>query len=99
MTRHRLLRLKRAGVAFGQAELLRLGDLGRAGRLADRGVRRAVRWIHSRAAGVDNLLFPELVNSEILLTNGSGVFSQSVPRPVVPARAGNAERATSAIAT
>ena len=37
-----------------------------------------VRWIHSRAAGVDNLLFPELVNSEILLTNGSGVFSASL---------------------
>ena len=39
---------------------------------------RQVRWIHSRAAGVDNLLFPELVNSEILLTNGSGVFSASL---------------------
>jgi phosphoglycerate dehydrogenase-like enzyme len=37
-----------------------------------------VRWIHSRAAGVDNLLFPELVNSEVLLTNGSGVFSASL---------------------
>jgi phosphoglycerate dehydrogenase-like enzyme len=37
-----------------------------------------VRWIHSRAAGVDNLLFPEIVNSEVLLTNGSGVFSASL---------------------
>jgi phosphoglycerate dehydrogenase-like enzyme len=37
-----------------------------------------VRWIHSRAAGVDNLLFPELVNSEVLLTNGRGVFSASL---------------------
>ena len=37
-----------------------------------------VRWIHSRAAGLDNLLFPELVESEILLTNGSGVFSASL---------------------
>jgi phosphoglycerate dehydrogenase-like enzyme len=37
-----------------------------------------VGWIHSRAAGVDNLLFPELVNSEVLLTNGSGVFSASL---------------------
>ena len=39
---------------------------------------REVRWIHSRAAGVDNLLFPELVNSEVVLTNGSGVFSASL---------------------
>ena len=28
-----------------------------------------VRWVHSRAAGVDNLLFPELVNSTVPLTN------------------------------
>src|SRR5580692_5907211 len=37
-----------------------------------------VRWIHSRWAGVDNLLFPELVASAVPLTNGSGVFSQSL---------------------
>jgi phosphoglycerate dehydrogenase-like enzyme len=34
-----------------------------------------VRWVHSMAAGVDKLLFPELVESHVLLTNGSGVFS------------------------
>lgn len=37
-----------------------------------------VRWIHTRAAGIDNLLFPELVHSPAVLTNGSGVFSQSL---------------------
>lgn len=37
-----------------------------------------VRWVHSRWAGLDNLLFPELVESPVLLTNGSGVFSQSL---------------------
>lgn len=37
-----------------------------------------VRWVHSRAAGLDNLLFPELVESKVPLTNGSGVFSQSL---------------------
>jgi phosphoglycerate dehydrogenase-like enzyme len=37
-----------------------------------------VRWVHSRWAGVDSLLFPELVASEVPLTNGSGVFSQSL---------------------
>jgi len=37
-----------------------------------------VRWVHSRAAGLDNLLFPELVESDVPLTNGSGVFSQSL---------------------
>lgn len=44
-----------------------------------------VRWVHSRAAGVDNLLFPEIVNSEVLLTNGSGVFSASLGEFVVGA--------------
>jgi phosphoglycerate dehydrogenase-like enzyme len=37
-----------------------------------------VRWVHSRSAGLDNLLFPELVASDVQLTNGSGVFSQSL---------------------
>ncbi|HEY6445001.1 MAG TPA: D-2-hydroxyacid dehydrogenase [Acidobacteriaceae bacterium] len=37
-----------------------------------------VRWVHSRWAGVDSLLFPELVESGVPLTNGSGVFSQSL---------------------
>jgi phosphoglycerate dehydrogenase-like enzyme len=42
------------------------------------GICGKVRWIHTRAAGLDNLLFPELVESQILLTNGRGVFSKSL---------------------
>jgi phosphoglycerate dehydrogenase-like enzyme len=37
-----------------------------------------LRWIHSRSAGLDKILFPELVESPIPLTNGTGVFSQSL---------------------
>jgi phosphoglycerate dehydrogenase-like enzyme len=37
-----------------------------------------VRWVHSRSAGLDNVLFPELVESPVPLTNGSGVFSASL---------------------
>lgn len=37
-----------------------------------------LRWIHSRNAGVDNILFPELVEYPIPLTNSSGVFSPSL---------------------
>jgi phosphoglycerate dehydrogenase-like enzyme len=37
-----------------------------------------VRWVHSRSAGLDRILFPELVESAVPLTNGSGVFSQSL---------------------
>lgn len=49
-------------------------DLLRAAFLAG----HSVRWVHSRWAGVDSLLFPELVASAVPLTNGSGVFSQSL---------------------
>jgi phosphoglycerate dehydrogenase-like enzyme len=37
-----------------------------------------VRWVHTRAAGIDNLLFPELLESPAVLTNASGVFSPSL---------------------
>lgn len=37
-----------------------------------------VRWVHSRAAGLDKMLFPELVESSVPVTNGKGVFSQSL---------------------
>ena len=39
---------------------------------------RKVRWVHSRSAGLDNLWFPELVESDVVLTNGRGVFSASL---------------------
>jgi phosphoglycerate dehydrogenase-like enzyme len=37
-----------------------------------------VRWVHSRAAGLDNVLFPELVESPVVLTNSRGVYSASL---------------------
>jgi phosphoglycerate dehydrogenase-like enzyme len=37
-----------------------------------------VQWVHTRSAGLDNLLFPELVESAVPLTNGTGVFSPSL---------------------
>jgi phosphoglycerate dehydrogenase-like enzyme len=37
-----------------------------------------LRWLHSRSAGLDSMLFPELVQSPIPVTNGTGVFSQSL---------------------
>ena len=37
-----------------------------------------LRWIHSRSAGLERTLFPELIASDVVLTNGSGVFSDSL---------------------
>jgi len=39
---------------------------------------RRLRWIHSRSAGLEQVLFPELIKSAVILTNGSGVFSPSL---------------------
>jgi phosphoglycerate dehydrogenase-like enzyme len=36
---------------------------------------KKLKWIHSTAAGVSQLLYPELRDSGVLLTNASGVFS------------------------
>src|SRR5690242_10600285 len=35
-----------------------------------------LRWIHSPAAGVGNMLFPALVDSDVLLTNSRGITSE-----------------------
>lgn len=37
-----------------------------------------LRWVHCRWAGLDGLLFPALVESEIPLTNGKGAFSRTL---------------------
>jgi phosphoglycerate dehydrogenase-like enzyme len=44
-----------------------------------------VKWIHSRYAGLDELLFPELVGHKAILTNGRGTFSQSLGEFVIAA--------------
>jgi len=41
-------------------------------------ISRSLRWIHSRSAGLEQSLFPELIESEVILTNGGGVFSPSL---------------------
>ncbi len=37
-----------------------------------------VRWIHSLSAGVDKLLFPDLIESSVPVTNARGVFKRSL---------------------
>src|SRR6266545_1819911 len=44
-----------------------------------------LRWIHSRSAGLDGVLFPALRESPVPLTNGRGVFSESLGEFVVGA--------------
>ncbi|HMD47502.1 MAG TPA: D-2-hydroxyacid dehydrogenase, partial [Bryobacteraceae bacterium] len=37
-----------------------------------------VRWVHSMWAGVEKILFPELIESSAVLTNGRGVFKDGL---------------------
>lgn len=41
-------------------------------------ISRNLRWVHSRSVGLERSLFPELIDSDVTLTNGSGVFSPSL---------------------
>ena len=46
---------------------------------------RDVEWIHLAAAGVDTLLFPELVDSAVVVTNARGVFDRPIAEFVLGA--------------
>jgi len=37
-----------------------------------------LKWMHSASAGLEHLLFPELVQSPVVLTNAKGVYSHSL---------------------
>ena len=71
--------------ALAGADILYLWDF-----FAD-GVRQAwpaagsLQWIHVPAAGVDKLLFPELVTSDVVLTNARGIFDQPMAEHVLGA--------------
>jgi phosphoglycerate dehydrogenase-like enzyme len=42
-----------------------------------------LRWIQSASAGVDGLLFPQLVESHVVLTNARGVFEDAIAEYVI----------------
>ena len=42
-----------------------------------------LKWVHTLSAGIDNVLFPELIASPVPLTNGRGVFRRVLGEWVV----------------
>ncbi len=42
-----------------------------------------LRWIHSASAGIEANLFPELVASEVMLTNSAGLHAVAIPEHVL----------------
>lgn len=45
----------------------------------------ALRWIHVAAAGVDKMLFDELIASEVVVTNAQGIFDRPIAEYVLGA--------------
>ncbi|MFL6415556.1 MAG: D-2-hydroxyacid dehydrogenase [Bryobacteraceae bacterium] len=62
----------------GEAEIVVYGGIvGRAFSFTDLWpLLKNVRWIHSLSAGVEKLLFPELIESPVVVTNARGVFKR-----------------------
>ena len=46
---------------------------------------KGLRWIQTASAGVDRLLFPELVESDVVVTNARGVFDEPIAEWVLAA--------------
>lgn len=44
-----------------------------------------VQWVHTLSAGVEHVMFPELIHSPVPLTNGRGVFRRSLGEFVLAA--------------
>ncbi len=63
---------------IGDAEILFFYRTRRAGLEAAFPKASRLRWIQSASAGVDGLLFPALVESDVVVTNARGVFDESI---------------------
>lgn len=66
------------GKAAPQADVLLVGAVPRAMVEEVWAMAPNLKWIHSMWAGLETLLFPALAESNIVLTNGKGVFARSL---------------------
>lgn len=67
----------------GSEILLRWDFLSDAVREAWRAADEGLRWVHTASAGVDLLVFPGLVESDVVLTNSRGVFDAPIAEYVL----------------
>jgi phosphoglycerate dehydrogenase-like enzyme len=44
---------------------------------------KKLRWVHSAAAGVGNALYPEMISSDVILTNSAGVHAIPIAEYIV----------------
>lgn len=71
------------GDALGEAQVLYSWSGSRAELQKVLAGAKNLKWIQTRSAGLDSLLFPELIASPVTLTNGTGTFSQSLGEFVI----------------
>src|SRR5262249_33546920 len=64
---------------IGDAEVV-FGATVRADQLA---AARSLRWIHSPAAGIGNMLFPEMIASPVVMTNSRGNSAATIAEHTV----------------
>jgi len=65
--------------ACGDAEVLFAGHITRAQLTAA----RRLRWVHSPAAGVGGMLFPEMLGSPVVITNSRGMSAGTIAEHVL----------------
>lgn len=44
---------------------------------------KSLRWVHSAAAGVGAALFPEMIDSDVVLTNSAGIYGRPIAQHVL----------------
>lgn len=74
---------EQAARAFEDAEVALLWDHGRELLEAAWPSATRLRWVQASSAGVDEVLFPGLVESDVELTNARGIFDESIAECVV----------------
>ena len=70
--------LEALGLAAAEAQVLMVGAVGRPVVEAVWANAPRLEWVHNMWAGLEGLLFPALVESPVVVTNGRGVFSRSL---------------------
>jgi phosphoglycerate dehydrogenase-like enzyme len=64
---------------YAEAEVVFAGQITR----AQLSAARRLRWLHSPAAGVGGMLFPEMVDSPVVLTNSRGMSAGTIAEHVL----------------
>lgn len=79
---HRILRAtndEQALALFPEADIILMSEL----RPAHFAVAHQLKWVHSPAAGVGGMLFPEMVASDVVLTNSRGLNAVTIAEHVL----------------